>query len=126
MTMSSQVIYVVERQLYTRREHREQPRYIPALPQSKEVGMMFDTRHRVVVRSLGLAALALSLGACATYDDEFAGINSRLDQLDTRVQSAAQSAESANQSAQRANQRLDQIEARVQQLNTASGRKPRG
>jgi murein lipoprotein len=89
---------------------------------------MFMTRqHRMIARTLGVALVAtLGLGACATYDDEFAGINSRLDQLDTRVQGAAQSAESANQSAQRANQRLDQIEGRVQQLETAPRRTPRG
>ena len=76
-----------------------------------------------IARTLTVAIIAtLGLGACATYDDEFAGINSRLDQLDTRVQSA----ESANQSAQRANQRLDQIESRVQQLETGPRRVPRG
>ena len=80
-----------------------------------------------IARTLTVAIIAtLGLGACATYDDEFAGINSRHDQLDTRVQSAAQSAESANQSAQRANQRLDQIESRVQQLETGPRRVPRG
>ena len=89
---------------------------------------MFLTRqHLTTARSLGVATVvALSLGACATYDDEFAGINSRLDQLDTKVQGAAQSAEAANQSAQQANQRLDQIEGRVQKLETVPGRKPRG
>ena len=88
---------------------------------------MFVTKqHRVMVRTLGMAMVALSLAACATYDDEFAGINSRLDQLDTKVQGAAQSAESANQSAQQANQRLDQIESRVQQLETKPSRPPRG
>jgi murein lipoprotein len=76
---------------------------------------------------LGVALVAtMGLSACATYDDEFAGINSRLDQLDTRVQSAAQSAESANQSAQQANRRLDQIEGRVQQLESSPRRVPRG
>ena len=89
---------------------------------------MFATKqHLVMARTLGVAIVAaVGLSACATYDDEFAGINSRLDQLDTKVQSAAQSAESANQSAQQANQRLDQIEGRVQQLEAAPGRKPRG
>lgn len=88
---------------------------------------MFPTKqHLTVARTLGLAIVAVSLSACATYDDEFAAVNSRLDQLDTRVQSAAQSAESANQSAQRANQRLDQLEGRVQQIETAPARKPRG
>ncbi|TYT23604.1 hypothetical protein FZO89_15275 [Luteimonas viscosa] len=89
---------------------------------------MFLTRqHLSMARMFGVAIVAtLGLSACATYDDEFAGINSRLDQLDTRVQSAAQSAESANQSAQQANQRLDQMESRVQQLETAPRRVPRG
>ena len=89
---------------------------------------MFMTRqHVMMARTLGVALVAtLGLSACATYDDEFAGINSRLDQLDTRVQDAARSAESANQSAQQANQRLDQMEGRVQQLEAAPRRVPRG
>lgn len=80
----------------------------------------------VMLRTLGVAIVAVSLASCASYKEEFAGINSRLDQLDTRVQGAAQSAESANQSAQQANQRLDQIESRVQKLETAPRRQPRG
>jgi murein lipoprotein len=88
--------------------------------------MFLTKQKRVMVRTLGVAIVALSLGACATYDDEFAGINSRLDQLDTKVQNAAQSAESANQSAQQANQRLDAMESRVQALEAAPSRKPRG
>lgn len=88
--------------------------------------MFLIKQHLVMARALGVAIVALSLSACATYDDEFAGINSRLDQLDTKVQGAAQSAESANQSAQQANQRLDQIESRVQKLETAPRRVPRG
>ena len=80
-----------------------------------------------IARTFGLAIIVtLGLGACATYDDDFARVNSRLDQLDTRVQSAAQSAESANQSATQANQRLDQLEGRVQRLETSPGRVPRG
>lgn len=89
--------------------------------------MFMTKQHLSIARTLGVAMLAaMSLTACATYDDEFAGINSRLDQLDTKVQNAAQSAESANQSAQQANQRLDQIEGRVQQLERAPRRSPRG
>lgn len=89
--------------------------------------MLVTQQQRMMVRTLGVALVAtIGLSGCATYADEFAGINSRLDQLDGRVQSAAQSAESANQSAQRANQRLDQIESRVQQLETAPRRTPRG
>ena len=84
-------------------------------------------QHLSTARVAILAVVAaVGLSACATYDDEFAGINSRLDQLDTRVQGAAQSAESANQSAQQANQRLDQLEGRVQQLESAPRRTPRG
>jgi murein lipoprotein len=85
--------------------------------------MSLSKQHLAMAVAL---AATLGLSACATYDDEFAAVNSRLDQLDTRVQSAAQSAESANQSAQQANQRLDQLEGRVQQLETAPARKPRG
>ena len=88
---------------------------------------MFLTKKNLsTARTLGVVIVTLSLAACATYDDDFAKVNSRLDQLDTKVQSAAQSAESANQSAQQANQRLDQLEGRVQQLETAPRRKPRG
>ena len=84
-------------------------------------------KYLTMARTLGVAAvLAMGLASCATYDDEFAGINSRLDQLDTRVQGAAQSAESANQSAQQANQRLDSLETRVQRIESSSGRVPRG
>ena len=89
--------------------------------------MPMTKQHMMMARSFVVAiAASLSLAACATYDDEFAGINSRLDQLDTKVQGAAQSAESANQSAQQANQRLDQIESRVQRLEAAPRRTPRG
>jgi murein lipoprotein len=85
------------------------------------------TKLLTTARTLGVAIFAtMSLGACATYDDDFAAINSRLDQLDSRVASAAASAESANQSAQRANQRLDQIESRVQQLESGPPRRARG
>ena len=89
--------------------------------------MSLTTRHLANARLLGVALVAgLGLSACATYDDDFARVNSRLDQLDTRVQDAAQSAEAANQSAQRANERLDQLEGRVQRLETSPGRVPRG
>lgn len=89
--------------------------------------MALTRQHRAMARTLGVAiVVTLGLGACATYDEDFAQINSRLDQLDTQVQSAAQSAESANQSAQQANQRLDQVESRIQQLEAAPTRVPRG
>ncbi len=89
---------------------------------------MFETRqHLALARTLGVAVVvALGLSSCATYDDDFARINSRLDQLDTRVQGAASSAESASQSAQQANRRLDQVESRIQQLEAAPRRTPRG
>jgi murein lipoprotein len=89
---------------------------------------MFPTkRHLAVARTLGVAIVAaVGFSGCATYDDEFLTINSRLDRLDASVQSAAQSAEAANQSAQQANQRLDSLEGRVQQLETGPGRVPRG
>ena len=84
-------------------------------------------KHLTTARTLGVVLLATaSLGACATYDDDFAAINSRLDQLDARVASASSSAESANQGAQRANQRLDQMEGRIQALETQPARRPRG
>ncbi len=89
--------------------------------------MIMTKQYLVMARSLGMALVAtLGLASCATYDDDFARVNSRLDQIDTKVQSAAQSAESANQSAQQANQRLDQMESRVQKLETSPRRVPRG
>jgi len=85
---------------------------------------MFPTK---TVRSLGVATVvAMGLASCATYDDDFARVNSRLDQLETRVQDAATSADAANQAAQRANSRLDQLEGRVQAIESAPGRVPRG
>ena len=83
---------------------------------------MFPKSARLL--TAGIAVLAMS--GCATYTDDFATINSRLDAIDTRVQSAAQSAESAAAEARRANQRLDTLEGRVQQLETYPGRNPRG
>ena len=88
---------------------------------------MFSKKHLTMVRSLGVATLvAMGLASCATYDDDFVRINSRLDTLDTRVQDAAQNAAAANQAAQRANARLDSLEGRVQQLEASPGRVPRG
>ena len=82
---------------------------------------MFPTKkHLTMARSLGVAAVvAMGLASCATYDDDFARVNSRLDTLDTRVQDAAQSAD-------RANTRLDQMEGRIQQIQSSSGNVPRG
>src|SRR3546814_12409551 len=68
-----------------------------------EVGMSPTKKHLTTARTLGVAIdVDMGLASCATYDDEFGGINSRLDQLDPKVQGAAQSAESANQSAKKA------------------------
>ena len=89
--------------------------------------MSLSKQHLAMARTLGVAiVVTLGLGACATYDDDFARINTRLDSLDSQVQSAAQSAEAANQSAQQANQRLDSLETRVQRIESSSGRVPRG
>lgn len=89
---------------------------------------MFPTKQQLsVARTLGVALVAaVGFSGCVTYDDEFLAVNSRLDQLDARVQSAAQSAESANQAAMRANQRLDSLENRVEQLESDPPRVPRG
>lgn len=89
--------------------------------------MVLTKQRLVMARTLGVALVAtVGLSACATYKKEFAGINSRLDQLDAKVQSAAQSADAANQSAQQANQRLDQMETRLQSLESSPRRVPRG
>ena len=95
--------------------------------------MSLTKQHLAAARSLAVAIVAtLGLAACATKDD-ITAMNTRLDQVDSRVQGAAQSAESANQSAQaanqsaqRANQRLDQLEGRVQSLEARPARRPRG
>ncbi|MEO8367501.1 MAG: hypothetical protein ABI538_15010 [Pseudoxanthomonas sp.] len=89
--------------------------------------MFLTKQHLVMARTLVVAIVATAgLASCATYKDDFARVNTRLDQIDTKVQSAAQSAEAANQSAQQANQRLDTMESRVQKLETAPRRVPRG
>lgn len=89
--------------------------------------MTLASQHLNKARLIGVALIAtIGFSGCATYKDEFATINTRLDQIDAKVQGAAQSAESANQSANQANQRLDQIEGRVQQLERAPTRTPRG
>ena len=89
--------------------------------------MSLIKQHKKTAQMVGVALVAaVGLGGCATYKDDFARIDTRLDTLDSRVQGAAQSAESANQSATQANQRLDTMERRVQQLETAPRRTPRG
>ncbi len=89
--------------------------------------MTMTKKHLAMARTLGVAMVAaVSLAGCATYSDEFATSNSRLDRLDANVQTAAQSAESANQSAAQANQRLDQMEGRLQKIEQAPRRAPRG
>lgn len=89
--------------------------------------MSLSKQHVATARAFGMAiVVTLGLGACATYDDDFARINTRLDSLDSQVQSAAQNAAAANQSAQQANQRLDALEGRVQQLEASPARRPRG
>src|SRR3546814_20307783 len=95
------------------------------LPRRRSSAMSVTRQLRPM--ALGVAIVAtLGLGACATYDDDFARVNSRLDQLATSVQRAAPSAEAANQAAQRATQRLDPLASRAQQLETDPGRNPRG
>ena len=71
----------------------------------------------VIVRTAAVAAVGLSLGACATpappppdYSQDFAAINSRLDTLDMRVQEAIARADTAGQAAATANQRIDQLQ----------------
>ena len=86
-----------------------------------------NKRHVAVARTLGVALVAaVGFSGCATYDDDFVTINSRLDQLDARVQTAAESAQAANAAAQQANRRLDSLEGRVQQLESGTARVPRG
>src|SRR3546814_11880998 len=78
------------------------------LPRRRSSAMSVTRQLRPM--ALGVAIVpTLGLGACATYDDDFARVNSRLDQLDTSVQRAAQSATAANQSAPSANHRRDPL-----------------
>lgn len=125
---SSPSIHVLQRQLKEAHAALNKGGYIRNTPDEGGRDMFMTKQHLVTARRLGVAIVAIAgLASCATYKEEFAGINSRLDQLDTKVQGAAQSAESANQSAQQANQRLDQIEGRVRQLEQAPPRRtPRG
>ena len=89
--------------------------------------MSSNRQSLTMARTLAVAVVAtLGLGGCATYTDDFARIDSRLDSLDARVQDAAQSADAANRAAQQANQRLDSLEGRVQRLETSPARVPRG
>lgn len=86
---------------------------------------MFMTRQQA--RALGVAIVAaVGFSGCATYADEFAAIDSRLDTIEAQVQTAAQNAESANMTAQRVDQRLDSLENRVEQLEAGAPRVPRG
>ena len=86
---------------------------------------MFMTKQQA--RALGVAIVAaVGFSGCATYADEFAAIDSRLDTIEARVQTAAQNAEAANQTAQRVDQRWDSLENRVDQLEACAPRVPRG
>ena len=78
--------------------------------------------HRAVgLRAAVLAVAGLSLGACATQgyvDQQVAGVNSRVDAVEARVQDAAMRADAAGRLAQQAaadaqaaNQRIDQMSA---------------
>lgn len=89
---------------------------------------MFLTKQYLrVVRTLGVALVAaVGFTGCVTYDDEFVTINSRLDTIDARVESAAENAAAAAAAAQRANERLDSLENRVDALEAGAPRVPRG
>ncbi len=79
----------------------------------------------------------LSLSACATrgyVDEQIAGVNTRIDAVEARVQDAIGRADAAGRTAQQAatdaqaaNQRLDQLTGRVERLEqTPVRRTPRG
>lgn len=115
--------------------------------------MSWLKNHAASARVVGVILLGgLGLSACATngyVDEQIAAVNSRIDQVDGRVQTAAQRAEAANSAAQAAatearnantaaqaaatdarsaNQRLDQLNGRVETLEKpkTTGRTPRG
>jgi murein lipoprotein len=101
-------------------------------------------KNRPITRAAAVIVLGgFSLGACVSQqkiDEQFSTLNTRIDQLDAQVQSAAQQAGAANQAAQsanqaaqaaasdarNANQRLDAIDARINQLEQGPTRTPRG
>ena len=86
--------------------------------------MFLTKQHLAMARTLAVALVAtLGLASCATYDDEFAGINSRLDHSH-KVQGAAR-VPNRHQFRAAANQRLDQIESRVQHSSGAAARAAR-
>jgi murein lipoprotein len=106
--------------------------------------MSWLKKHAASARVVAVILVGgLGLSACATQDyvdQQIAGVNGRIDQLDARVQTATQRADQANQAAQAANsaaqaaatdarsanQRLDQLGGRVDTLERAPVRTPRG
>jgi murein lipoprotein len=106
--------------------------------------MSWLKKHAASARVVAVILVGgLGLSACVTQDyvdQQIAGVNGRIDQLDARVQSAAQRADAANAAAQSANQaaqaaatdartanqRIDQLTGRVDNLERAPVRTPRG
>ena len=76
---------------------------------------MFMTKQQA--RALGVAIVAaVGFSGCATYADEFAAIDSRLDTIEARVQTAAQNAEAARHAGRTRFERLDAAFQRIQPL----------
>lgn len=113
--------------------------------------MSFLKKHAASARVAAIITLgAVGFTACAStsyVDEKFAATNSRIDQLDARVATAAQRAEAGNSAAasaassasaantaaqaaatdaRTANQRLDQLTGRVDNLEKGPMKKPRG
>ena len=84
---------------------------------------------RSAVRLGSVAALGLSLVACATppdYSQEFGAINQRLDTIDGRVQEAINRADAAGQAANTAAAEARTANQRIDALERMPGRSPRG
>jgi murein lipoprotein len=100
--------------------------------------------HAASVRVVAVILVGgLAASGCVTrdyIDQQFSTVNTRIDQLDAQVQTAAQRADQAAQSAQAANQaaqaaatdarnantRLDQVNTRIDQIERGPARTPRG
>lgn len=106
--------------------------------------MSWLKNHAAGARAIAIVAIGgLGFTACTTQgyvDEQIAAVNTRIDQLDSRVMTATQKADAAaaearaaNQAAQAAatdarsaGQRIDQMGGRVDALERAPARTPRG
>jgi len=99
---------------------------------------LLNIRAASLRAGLVLVVGGLGVSACATQgyvDQQIAGVNTRIDAVDARVQDAVLRADAAGQTAQQAaaaaqaaNQRIDQMDARMSsmgQMGMGAPRTPR-